>query len=43
MKLLIRELLTLLIPILNLEQGLAIRDGKLGDLRTSVKKPSHAL
>ncbi len=37
---LIRELLTQLIPILNLEQGLAVRDGELGDYRTGVKNRS---
>ncbi len=36
------ECLTQLIPILNLKQGLAVRDGKLGDHRTGVKnRPVH--
>ncbi len=39
---LIRELLTQLIPILNLEQGLAVRNGELGDHHTGIKNhPVH--
>jgi hypothetical protein len=39
---LIRELLTQLIPILNLKQGLAVRNGELGGHRTGVKnRPVH--